>query len=252
MTLSSKQKSEKQANQFVIRVAEGMAGWASFAQAARMSPVYSEALIYRPIFEIAKSRGWKVRPQKKLAKRNGGPGRNKTVDFVFQTEDRDIGIFLEAKFVRYSAKHCLQVTKDVHKLISLTKADISEKSPPKHVYRYILIIGRDGNIKQRVKSRTKKTLKLKQLNTHEDKRLLDQIETVLKTEGREPNRKHGWAFPGLGGSTWRYWAVILCEHKWWSTLANLGKLADAPDENDDEIGADDLDLIDTDVENEET
>ena len=79
--------SKKAAHNFILRVAEGMAGWASFLQAAKRSPLYSESLLYLPMFELATNRGWNTRPQKKLSKETKGRGRRRTVDFVFRSPE---------------------------------------------------------------------------------------------------------------------------------------------------------------------
>jgi len=251
---SAPEKPRTKANRFVIRLAEGMAGWASYAQAAKKSPIYSESLIYLPIFELAKGRKWKARPQKRLVKKIANQGRNKTVDFVFQSEDGEIGIFLEAKFIRHSATHCVQVTKDIHKLISLTPNDISERRPPAHIYRYVLVMGRESDIKSRIRCRAKELVNftLPQLKTHEDRRLLGQIDVVLKSEERRSASTHGWAFHGLGAPRWRYWAVLLSQRPWWDSLSRLGQLTNEPDEDEEEADADDLAGIESDVQDEET
>jgi hypothetical protein len=218
-----------------------------------MSPVYSEALTYRPIFEIGKGRGWKVRPQKKLAKKDRQLGRNKTVDFVFQSSKEDIGIFLEVKFIRKTAKHCVQVTKDVHKLALLNSADISEMRPPQYVFKYLLLIGTENDISERVKkfSRIFKAPDLGRISRVEDRRLLDQIKAIFGTsENARVGNSDGWAFSGHGGDNWKYWAVLLKEREWWTKLAKLK--GDLVEEEDDEGAVDDdLANLDRDAEEED-
>lgn len=216
----------------MIRVAEGMAAWASFAQATFLSPVYSEALTYRPIFEIARPRDWKPWPQKKLAKRYRKLGRNQTVDFAFQSKDRKVGVFLEVKFIRKRATHCAQISKDIRKLALLDKTDISEKHPPKSVYRFILLIGTKKDIVSRVESySTKKKLRdgdLPKLSYIEDRRLLDQIHSAFENNKRQATGFDAWAFAGLGNDKWKYWSVLLKESSWWRQLSKLkGKLPDS-------------------------
>jgi hypothetical protein len=229
---------ENKATWFMIRVAEGMSAWASFAQATFLSPVYSEALTYRPIFEIARPRDWKPWPQKKLAKQGSKLGRNRTVDFVFQSKDKRIGVFLEVKFMRKRAKHCAQVSKDVCKLALLNKIDIAEKNPPTDVFRFILLIGTKNDIKSRIGSYAKKLKDgdLSKLSYTEDHRLLEQVRLAFEnSDTRQANGFDAWAFAGLGNDKWKYWSVLLKEKSWWRKLAKLkGKLPDDVGKIDDD------------------
>jgi hypothetical protein len=196
----------------MIRIAEGMAAWASFAQATFLSPVYSEALTYKPIFEIARPRDWRPWPQKKLEKRQRKKlGKNQTVDFAFQSKDKKTGIFLEVKFIRKKATHCVQVSKDIHKLGLLNESDISTKSPPQRVLRFILLIGTEQDIKNRISSFEKKLKRheLKKLAYSEDHRLIEQIDSAFANTVRKAAGLDAWAFAGLGNDKWKYWAVLL-------------------------------------------
>ena len=238
----------------MIRIAEGIAGWASFAQAANLSAMYSEYLTYLPIFEIAKARitgegvRWKVLPQKKLKKSKSGRGRFRTVDFVCKSEDQNIGVVLEVKYARYNTNHCLQVTKDVRKLYEVDSEDISEKKPPKHIFKYILIIGRKRNMLDRLQSSARQfsTLNIKKLTYFEDSRLLQQVKSAF---GRPSERKatsvdRAWAFAGIGADGWRYWTVLLGQQEWWNTLGNIAvSAAPTEEELDDEGVTESLDDI---------
>jgi hypothetical protein len=229
------------ANWFMIRVAESMAAWASFAQATRLSPVYSEALTYRPIFEIARPRHWKPWPQKKIAKRERKLGRNQTVDFAFRSEDGngDIGVFLEVKFIRKKATHCAQVSKDVRKLVLLDVADISKKKPPSLAFRYILLIGRKEDIESRIDKHAEELGRrdLKKLTYREDKMLAAQVKSAFHSV-RSARGYEAWAFAGMGRDEWKYYSVLLGEQRWWKQLARLkGKLVE-----DDQTEEDDSDL----------
>jgi hypothetical protein len=242
----------KTANGFMIRIAEGIAGWASFAQAANLSAMYSEYLTYLPIFEIAKARvskgvRWKVLPQKKLKKSKSGRGRFRTVDFVCRSEDQKIGVVLEVKYARYNTRHCLQVTKDVRKLYDVGSEDISERTPPQHVFKYILIVGRKRNILDRVQSTAKpfSELNISNLTYFEDVRLWQQVKSAFQRPGeREPSSvDRAWAFPGIGADGLRYWTILLGQLDWWNALGNISvDTAPAEDEVNDE-GAETLDDI---------
>ena len=243
----------KTANQFMIRIAEGIAGWASFAQAANLSAMYSEYLTYLPIFEIAKARvskgvRWKVLPQKKLKKSNSGRGRFRTVDFVCRSEDQKIGVVLEVKYARYNSSHCLQVTKDVRKLYDVGREDISEKTPPQHIFKYILIVGRKKNILCRVQANARpfSELNIKNLTYFEDDRLSKQVKAAFDRAGkREPSSSdRAWAFPGIGADGLRYWTILLGQLDWWSALGGIAvNTVPTEDELDDEGAAESLDDI---------
>lgn len=169
---------------------------------------------------------------KKLVKRYRKLGRNQTVDFAFQSKDKKVGVFLEVKFIRKNVAHCAQISKDIRKLALLDKNDISERQPPKSVFRFILLIGAKKDIKSRVEFFAKKKLRdsdLPKLSYTEDRRLLDQIHSAFGNDKRQATGFDAWAFAGLGNDKWKYWSVLLKERSWWRQLSKLkGKL---PDDN---------------------
>ncbi len=222
----------------MIRVAEGMAAWASFAQATFLSPVYSEALTYRPIFEITRPREWRPFPQKKIAKRTRKLGRNQTVDFAFHSNDNRTGIFLEVKFIRKKGTHCVQISKDIRKLVLLDGDDISKRNPPKHVFRFILLIGTRKDIQSRIEKYKNEIRKseLKKLAYTEDPRLATQVKSAFDNSLRQAKNLEAWSFAGLGNDRWKYWAVLLKEQSWWKDLSKLtGKLPDEDEETDEGV-----------------
>jgi hypothetical protein len=245
------QSPEQKATWFMIRVAESMAAWTSFAQATFMAPVYSEALTYGPIFEIARSRPWKTRPQRKIAKRERKLGKNQSVDFSFQSEDGKVGIFLEVKFIRKKAEHCARITKDVHKLVLLDARDIDPKAPPENLFKYILLIGTETDIPSRIELFSKKLgpHDLRKLKYTEDLSLLAQVQSAFSNTIRKAKGQSAWAFPGAGNPKWRYWAVLLKEQPWWNELA---KLTGKPAEDDEEVETDeDVPIIEDEVDDDD-
>jgi hypothetical protein len=213
---------KKAAHNFILRIAEGMAGWGSFIQAAKRSPVYSEHLMYMPMFELATNRGWSTRPQKKLSKEKERPGRYSTIDFAFRSPDESIGILVEMKFDKYNTVHCLGITKDIYKLSKLSSGDIW-KEPPKELYKFVLIMGRDKKIIERTASLAKpfSKLTLKNLNRFEDERLLKQMRQALRCVTRSINANPGWAIPGIGNDKYKNWVLLLREESWWKSLRTL-------------------------------
>jgi hypothetical protein len=233
------EKRHIEANEFAIRLAEGMVGWTTFAQAGHLSAIYSEYLTYLPIFQIAKGRGWRVFSQKKLRKAQSARGRFRTVDFVFRSNELGVGIFCEVKFARSTATHCLQISKDIRKLFTLGPADVSKKDPPRSVYKYILVLGKEKTIKDRVgkKAKTIGELDIGKLARFEDSRLQKQVQAAFDAKrDRNPElSKRAWAFPGAGDRGWRYWAVLLTWDEWWASLATLpANMPASEDELDDE------------------
>jgi hypothetical protein len=215
-------EAKKSAHFFILRIAEGMAGWASFAQAANRSAMYSESLLYLPIFELGTARGWIVRPQGKLAKEQASKGRRSTIDFVFRSDADDIGILLEVKFDRYKTNHCLQITKDARKLTKTTREQIWKRGSPTYVFKFIMVIGRKNKILERTedKARDFSNRTTDELKSNEDIRLLSQMRKAFANTERQDSASVGWGIPGIGGST-KNWVLLLEEAKWWGTLAEL-------------------------------
>jgi hypothetical protein len=176
---------------------------------------------------------------KKLKKSKSGKGRFRTVDFICRTEDQAVGVALEIKYARYNTKHCLQVTKDIRKLHDVDSEDISKKRPPKHVFKYILIVGRKNNMLNRIRSAAKpfSELTIKNLTYYEDARLVKQIESCLVRPGWRKSVGEAWAFPGIGAENLRYWAVLLAETGWWD---ELGKISVDTAPTEDELGGEEL------------
>jgi hypothetical protein len=247
--MTRKTKYSSQAKKFVIRLAEGMVGWAAFAQAAHLSKMYSEYLTYLPIFEIGKGRGWNVLPQKKLKRSKSGKGRFKTVDFVFRSENKEIGIFLEVKYARFNTEHCLQVTKDIRKLCELDGSDISPSNPPSSVLKCILIVGQKENILQRLRKTSKDAseLTIKKLTYFEDKRLLKQVKSSIDaaSDRSSASDRHSWAFYGAGSGRWNYWCVLISEQAWWQSLQNIDIASPVEEDevNENEAAIDNLDHV---------
>ena len=172
------------------------------------------------------------------------------MDFAFQSKDDQVGVFLEVKFIRKKARHCCQVTKDVHKLSLLDAKDVSETKPPRDVFKYILFIGTKADVSARIQSFAKKlgANDLKKLPYTEDKRLVEQVKSAFSNTIRRSKGCDAWAFPGVGKDEWKYWAVLLKEKQWWKDVAKLkGKLSD---DTKDEAKDDDLANMAGDTENE--
>lgn len=202
------------ADELAKRIAEGMAGWMSYVQACRHSRMYSEYLVYYPIFQLAEGRDWKVFPQHKIPKKYIG-GRYPTVDFLFRKEN--IGVFLEVKFARYNMDHPISITNDIKKLIHLDTGCVAEKKPPNEMRRYILILGQEQNIRERIEKCARKIKELdiekpQKLQKQEAIKLLSQIKNISK------NKKCGWKVEGLGDDSWKHCAIMLKERNWWKEL----------------------------------
>ena len=86
----------------IRRLLDGIGGWLTFRQAAGDKPLYCEHFMYPPIYDVVRSREWRVRAQEPIKRVRGALGAPQTMDFIFFRNDTERHglVFLEIKYVR--------------------------------------------------------------------------------------------------------------------------------------------------------
>ena len=92
-------------------VCRGLVGYISFLAPCTASPVYTEYLLYEPLYRIATAQGFKVRAEVPVIHGPRSPGDHKRIDFVL--EKAGSAIALEAKWIKDRKP---DISKDVDKL----------------------------------------------------------------------------------------------------------------------------------------
>lgn len=141
--------------QLVKRLTDAVCGWLTFHQAAHHQEMYSEHLVYLPIYEVAAGRGWKVFPQFAVRPRVPRPGAPHSIDFLFFYEATPAFAALEIKFLKRGAVGPTNpLTYDVGKLMRVDHDVIASEMPvlkphcQKNVPldRFMMTIGQRSNI----------------------------------------------------------------------------------------------------------
>ena len=117
------------------RMVDGLAGWATYQQAAGAKQLYNEHFFYHPVHDIASGRHWEVRGQAKiidLVRRRGPPN---TIDFVLFRRinnqwSRPGIVFIEVKYLRGDnpTQDIAELRKDINKLRLVSVAGIENSS----------------------------------------------------------------------------------------------------------------------------
>lgn len=182
------------ADEFVVRLADGIIGWFSYQQAANRSGVYSEYLFYPPMFEIGHGRGWKVTCQKRMA-----DNRRMTFDMLFRYPDRMTAVALEAKFIRPKKTFTGNIENDLRKLHKVLTDD--DNHPPGYNMNvFQLIVGKAEQIKRAI----------------EGTPLHRQWDTLWREGGRKMAEDHaGWLLHGQGQKSFRYSVAVFRYRDTW-------------------------------------
>ncbi|MAO56317.1 MAG: hypothetical protein CMM61_11545 [Rhodospirillaceae bacterium] len=184
------------ADEFIVRMAEGIIGWFSYQQAASRSAVYSEYLFYPPMFELGHGRGWTVTCQKQLA-----DNARQTYDMQFRNSKKSAAIGLEAKFIKLKKPFTGKIQNDLRKLHKV-KTDVANHPPGLNMVVYELIVGHVENIESAI----------------------DKVEPLKKVWGElwdnRPDGKFrrghpGWLFHGQGEERFRYSVAVFRYQPTW-------------------------------------
>ncbi|MEQ9011354.1 hypothetical protein [Algiphilus sp.] len=92
-------------------ICRGLVGYISFLAPCTASPVYTEYLLYEPLYRIATAQGFKVRAEVPVIYGPKRAGDHKRIDFVL--EKNYIALALELKWIKNQNPN---ISKDVEKL----------------------------------------------------------------------------------------------------------------------------------------
>lgn len=210
----------------MVRLAEGLAGWLSYQQVARRNPIYSEYLLYPPIFEMASGRGWNALPQKSMPREQGQQGAPRTLDFVFarppQGDRAKALAALEIKFAHPKRGLPGRVQNDIAKLSGISSAQMGlEEFGDLKVY--LMIVGQ-------AKSVASSCL------TQGLENLPDQIQRIENDDDLQAS-VYGWMRQGGGDHRWRFRVYVLRRQDWWTGIRH------ASDEGVEDHAADEMEYL---------
>ena len=196
------------ADNFVVRLAEGIIGWFSYQQAANRSVIYSEYLFYPPMFELGHGRGWKVTCQKQLA-----DNPRMTYDMQFRNSEKSAAIALEAKFIKSKKRFTGKIRNDLRKLHKVkTDPDNHPSGLDMEVYEFI--VGQSERIEHEIR----------------DTPLNDVWGDLWREgEGKLAREHPGWLLHGQGQESFRYSVTVFRYQPSW----DLGGPIE-PDEQEEE------------------
>jgi hypothetical protein len=92
-------------------ICRGLVGYISFLAPCTASPVYTEYLLYEPLFRIATAQGFKVKAEAPVIHGPKRPGDHKRIDFVLEKNSSRIA--LELKWIKSPTPN---ISSDVEKL----------------------------------------------------------------------------------------------------------------------------------------
>ena len=205
------------ADYLIVRMAEGLAGWLSYQQAARRHAMYSEYLTYPPIYDVAAGRGWTTEPQKSLSTTS-----RRSIDFLFRRK-ADAALqwsagaaAIEVKFVRAKKTFNGKIENDLAKLC-LARTEFVERDDFEtygHLSPFLMIVGQQTPLLSACEKQ-----KLPQLS--------EQVRGVLDPTTDKTDARLGWVRSGQGSRDWKFQVVVLRQQEWWSECAHA---SDQPDE----------------------
>lgn len=115
-------------------ICRGLVGYISFLAPCTASPVYTEYLLYEPLYRIATAQGFKVRAEVPVVHGPKRDGDHKRIDFVL--EKKNIAVALELKWIK---KKKPDICNDVDKLRTYN-------SHIKQSTGYVILFGRYANV----------------------------------------------------------------------------------------------------------
>lgn len=193
------------ADHLIVRMAEGLAGWLSYQQAARRHAMYSEYLIYPPIYHVAAGRGWTTEPQKALRET-----ARRSIDFLFRRR-ADTALqwaagaaALEVKFVKARRTFGGKIENDLAKLCSARKefAERDDFEDYGELSVFQMIVGQETPL-------------LGACEKQKLPKLSEQVRGILDPTSIKADTSLGWARSGHGSGNWKFQVVVLREQEWW-------------------------------------
>jgi hypothetical protein len=156
MSVKGATLAKKESRGFLMRrVTDGVIGWMTFQRAAKR-PLYSEALLYPAVLEVAAGRGWDVYPQFKHPHNN-----RSSFDFCLlwkagHDEPYSRAVLLEIKFVSQRTGRVGSIADDLRKLMAVEPGDVADSLSLAHsvvsdgvsLKRYFMLAGQTKHMER--------------------------------------------------------------------------------------------------------